>query len=64
MAKGHEPAEVAARMLDAGCSLHTLERYHMAAPARPGRVFGYGIAGPEQVESALRRLAPLLARAP
>jgi GntR family transcriptional regulator/MocR family aminotransferase len=61
LTRGHDPAEVAARMLDAGCSLHTLARYHMAAPGRPGLVFGYGIASPGQIESALRCLAPLLA---
>lgn len=61
LTRGHDPAEVAARMLEAGCRLHTLARYHMGAPARPGLVFGYGIASPGQIESALRCLAPLLA---
>jgi GntR family transcriptional regulator/MocR family aminotransferase len=57
---GHDPAEVASRMLERGYRMHTLERYHMGTPARPGLVFGYGIAGPDQLESALRCLGPIL----
>ncbi len=61
LAPGHDGRDIAARMRERGYALHTLERYYMGSPERAGLVFGYGVAGPEQLESALACLATLLA---
>jgi GntR family transcriptional regulator / MocR family aminotransferase len=48
-------------MGEAGYRVHTLDRYYMAKPGRPGLVFGYGIADGQQLEEALDFLAALMA---
>jgi GntR family transcriptional regulator/MocR family aminotransferase len=42
--------------------IHTLERYHLMQPPRPGLVFGYGAVDLPEIERGLAALKGVLAR--
>jgi GntR family transcriptional regulator/MocR family aminotransferase len=61
-AKGPVDLEaVAARLTARGVKIHTLERYYLGAPGRPGLVFGYGAVDPEEISRGLAQLHKALA---
>ena len=45
---------------DRGVKVHTLERYHVKAPSRPGVVIGYGVVDGAEIERGLAQLHQVL----
>jgi GntR family transcriptional regulator/MocR family aminotransferase len=46
-----------------GVKIHTFERYFLGPPTQAGLVFGYGAAGPHEIDRGLDRLRSALRRA-
>lgn len=55
-----QASALAARMASAGFRIHSLDRYYMAQPGRPGLVFGYGVATDAELAEAVRCLRRLM----
>jgi GntR family transcriptional regulator/MocR family aminotransferase len=58
--EGGELEPAAERLSARGVEIHTLERYYLGAPGRPGLVFGYGAVDPEEITRGLAQLQKVL----
>jgi GntR family transcriptional regulator/MocR family aminotransferase len=51
---------VSETLLEHGIKIHTVSRYYLGHPGRPGLIFGYGVAGPTEIARGLTVLRKVL----